>query len=285
MFLGPSIIYYHAADGRRLAVRRWDCERPKADVVFLHGIISHAGWYDTSSRYLAGNQLCVHFLERRGSGINDSQRGDVESWQNWLADLSDYIEQLPAQRPLILCGISWGAILATSFARRHSERLAGLGLITPGLFSFHQANVAQRTALRIASILHLESMTIPIPLRAPEWFTDDPTHQAYIAQDPFTLRRFTLRFARNNAMLSRDAISAPEQLKMPILLMLATGDRITDNDATRDFVARTSSQQATVFEYPWALHTLEFGDDPQPYFDDLVRWCHRVASGSVGGTQ
>lgn len=278
MLPGPSILFYEASDGQRLALRRWECDDPTAEVVILHGIISHAGWYDSSSAYLAEHQFRVHFLERRGSGINFQQRGDVATWKRWLADLSGFVEQLPPGRPVILLGISWGAILATSFARRHAKRLAGLGLITPGLFSYYAANSAQRTALRWASRLRVDNVKVPIPLRSPELFTDNPTHQAFIAQDPLTLRHFTLRFAHHNVVLMRDAVSAPEQLQLPVLVMLASGDRITDNQATRDFVQRIGHQQTTVIEYPDNAHTLEFGENPQPYYEDLADWCRRVAS-------
>ena len=77
-----KIEFYEAADGRRLAARMWDVASPPlARVVFLHGITSHGGWYHRSGSHLASRDFEVHFLDRRGSGLNADQPGDVDRWQ------------------------------------------------------------------------------------------------------------------------------------------------------------------------------------------------------------
>src|SRR5438876_3835193 len=42
----------------------------KADLVFLHGIQSHGGWYEYSCGKLRDAGYTVWFLDRRGSGLN-----------------------------------------------------------------------------------------------------------------------------------------------------------------------------------------------------------------------
>ena len=73
----PVIKSYRGHNGQKLAARVWQREDAVADVVYLHGIVSHGGWYVTSCDHLAANGFQVHFLERRGSGLNPDQRGDV----------------------------------------------------------------------------------------------------------------------------------------------------------------------------------------------------------------
>ena len=92
--LPPKIEFYTAADGRRLAVRVWHGRRAAAGrVVFLHGITSHGGWYNRSCEHLAAAGFEVHFLDRRGSGLNIEQPGDVDRWQTWIDDVRVYLEQ------------------------------------------------------------------------------------------------------------------------------------------------------------------------------------------------
>ncbi len=74
----PVITHYAGQDARRLATRIWQSNDAIADVVYLHGIVSHGGWYESSCAYLAANGFQVHFLERRGSGLNTVSRGDVD---------------------------------------------------------------------------------------------------------------------------------------------------------------------------------------------------------------
>src|SRR6476619_6047500 len=99
-----------AYDGYRFFVRVWDAapsgdgaadalatgttriaKTPSARVFFLHGIISHGGWYETTCARIAAAGFEVHFLDRRGAGLNARARGDVDSCQTWIRDVADYI--------------------------------------------------------------------------------------------------------------------------------------------------------------------------------------------------
>ena len=95
----PRITNYSAAGGYRSYVRVWDVARPAARVVCLHGIISHGGWYLQSCQRLADAGCEVHYLERRGSGLNAEQRGDVDQYQTWIEDVTTYLQQLPSDVP------------------------------------------------------------------------------------------------------------------------------------------------------------------------------------------
>ena len=83
----------------QLAVHVWRYSRhPHAPAVFLHGISSHAGWYDRGNEQLAAAGVEVHFLDRRGSGEDVESRGDVDHWQTWIDDVAIYLRQLRAAR-------------------------------------------------------------------------------------------------------------------------------------------------------------------------------------------
>ena len=116
------IAYFTLPDGYRAAARIWDVAQPAARVVFVHGITSHGGWYLNSCRHLACAGFEVHFLDRRGSGLNAAARGDVDNCDTWLTDLASYLEGLPADVPRLLMGISWGGKLVAA-------TIAGGGLV------------------------------------------------------------------------------------------------------------------------------------------------------------
>lgn len=277
----PQLRHFDASDGYRLATRVWDVENPLAHVVYLHGIVSHGGWYLASCAHLAEAGFGVHFLERRGSGLNPQARGDVDDWRTWLHDLDSYMNSLPEDRPRILLGISWGGILASAAARNRSFRLDGLGLLCPGLFSRKAANLTQRSALHLAGTIGLSGLRITIPLEDPALFTNSESGQAYVAQDPLALRKMTIRMALANLTLTSYAVEAPEAIRVSTLLMLAGRDPITINSQVRSFVEQVSHPQRRVIEYPNASHTLEFEDDPSQYFQDLAGWCREVAEGAA----
>lgn len=276
----PALESYTSEDGTRFLARSWDVASPQGEVIFLHGIISHSGWYEASCASLAAQGFRVHFLDRRGSGLQRCGAADVESWQVWLRDVMSFVATLPAERPRLLLGISWGGILATSLAKRYGDHFTGLGLICPGLCSRRASSGVQKAAILLGNALGLANRAVSIPLQEPHWFTNTPRHQRYIADDPLTLRKITLRFAKENLQLWDDARAEPEKVSLPTLLMLAGKDPIIDNPATRALVDRFA-RPAKVIEYAGASHTLEFEEDPKPYFADLAAWCRETVAGST----
>lgn len=274
----PRIAWSTCSDGYRCAVRIWDTDAPIARLVCLHGIISHGGWYLSSCRYLAEAGFEVHFLDRRGSGLNQQDRGDVpRGYRTWLSDVEGYLESLPADRPRLLLGISWGGRLATAVARNRPQLVDGLGLLCPGLSAQKGANGLQRLFLSIAGRgPRLYRRRVTIPLRDPALFADLPQWRDYIGSDPLTLRKVTLRFALADLHLSRYAVESPQSIRAPVLLTLAGRDRIIDNAGTLRFVEQIPGEKR-VIEYPDAAHTLEFERDPSPYFRDLSQWARDVA--------
>ena len=204
----PTIEHYTAEDGYRCAVRVWRQDAPVARAVFLHGIISHGAWYASSSALLAAAGVEVHFIDRRGSGLNAVARGDVDQYLTWLRDVEVYLDRLSADAPRLLLGVSWGGKLAVAVARHRPDLVDGLALLCPGLFARQSANSVQRALLRCAAAAGFHGLRVTIPLRDPGLFTNSLPWQAYVRDDPLTLRKITIRFARADLDLNRYATQA-----------------------------------------------------------------------------
>jgi alpha-beta hydrolase superfamily lysophospholipase len=271
----PRIEFYTACDRRRLALREWSAAgATKARIIFLHGITSHGGWYSQCAEYLAARGIDVAFLDRRGSGVNGEQMGDIEHWQTWLDDVAAFTSN---SAPTVLCGISWGGKLAAAVARRYPGRFAGVALVCPGLYSPFMPGIVKQLALAAPATARHQQRRLRVPLRRPELFTDVPAWQSFIARDPLALRTFTWRFAQQDRKLTKYAREAASFMHAPTLLMLAGQDRIVDNRRTRQFFGRIPAPQKTLIEYYGAAHTLEFEPDPTRYFNDLAGWIERTA--------
>jgi acylglycerol lipase len=283
----PLIDYYSAHDGRRLAVRLWSANQaPQARVVFVHGITSHGGWYEQSAAFLAAAGFDVAFLDRRGSGLNGEQMGDVDCWPTWVDDIATFIRDSDTARaqssqhklPTILCSISWGGKLAAATARRHPGLLSGAAFLCPGIYSPYLPGLAKRLVLAAPAPAWLKRRRVPIPVRGPALFTEMPRWREFIERDPLALRTVTWRFAQADRRLTGYARDAAAFLHLPTLVMLAGQDRIVDNSRTRDFFARVPCHQKTLIEYYGAAHTLEFEPDPTRYFLDLAGWIERTVA-------
>jgi alpha-beta hydrolase superfamily lysophospholipase len=266
-----------AGDGYRWRYRRYlPAGVPRAQVVCIHGIQSHGGWYGYSCSRLAEAGFAVSFLDRRGSGLNEQDRGDAPGFRRLLDDLAEFLGTLrgPATPPVFLVAISWGGKLAVALQRRHPGLVDGLALLCPGFFARVRPPVGQRLAIAGARLVRPRKL-FPIPLNDPELFTATPRWQRFIREDALGLRQATARLLVESVRLDGYLRVVPGHVRVPVLLLLAECDRIIDNARTRRYVAGFASADREVIEYARAHHTLEFEPEPDRFIGDLRAWLER----------
>ena len=281
-----SIEEFKAGDGYVSKYRRYPAlGEAKAEIVFLHGIQSHSGWYEFSCAELSRQGFGVSFFERRGSGMNEQARGDCPSFRRLLDDVAEFLVTIPravsratgvARVPVFLAGISWGGKLAVALERRHPGLVDGLILLCPGFFPRVSPSLGQRLRI-LASRFFRPRKMFPIPLNDPELFTATPRWIEFLKTDTRGLREATARFLLESVRLDGYLRFAPKYVHVPVLTLLAGQDRIIHNAKTLAFVERFATPDRQIIEYPDAHHTLEFEPDPRAFLRDLVAWLDRRA--------
>jgi alpha-beta hydrolase superfamily lysophospholipase len=272
---------HQAGDGYRWKYRRYRAAGiPRGVVVLLHGIQSHAGWYEFSCGELSRSGYDVYFLDRRGAGMNEADRGDAPSFRRLLDDVAEFLGTVPrtvprghsvGRLPLFLGGISWGGKLAVALERRHPGLVDGLLLFCPGFFAKVRPTLGQRLKILLAR-LFMPRRRFAIPLNDPELFTGTPRWQEFLRADPLRLHQATARLLIESVRLDGYLRFVPKYVHVPVLLLLAEHDRIIRNDKTRAFVDRFATPEKNVIEYPGAQHTLEFEPDPTAFLRDVTAW-------------
>lgn len=267
---------YTASDGYRWRYRHYATPAtPRGRVVFIHGIQSHAGWYEYSCTWLAQHGYDVFFLDRRGSGMNQEKRGDAPGFRRLLDDIAEFLKAKRTGVPLILAAISWGGKLAVALQRRHPGLVDGLALLCPGFFPKVRPAFGERMRILAARLVQPERL-FPVPLNDPHLFTDTPQWLDFLRSDPLSLRQATARLLIESVRLDMYLRFVPGWVRTPVLLLLAEKDRIIVNDATKRFVERFASADKQIIEYAGAQHTLEFEPDPERFIGDLRRWLDSV---------
>ncbi len=113
-------------------------------VLFLHGI----GGGRTNWRpqlHAVAPHMRAAALDLRGYGA--STLGPEQSTiEDYCADILSVADALGADR-IVLCGLSYGSWIATSFAMRHPDRLAGL-VLSGGCTGMSEASPQERDAFR-----------------------------------------------------------------------------------------------------------------------------------------
>ena len=279
----PILDRFTASDGYRFFFRKFSpVEKPKARLICIHGIQSHGGWYTRSSAELAQAGYEVHFLDRRGSGLNSEKRGDAPSFRRLLDDIKEFIAALPKDGVrTFLVSISWGGKLGVGLQYRAPGMVDGLALICPGVVA--KVKTPFLTRVRIGFSRYLRPRRLfPIPLNDPKLFTASPHWQEFLRDDPLALRQGTAKLLSESVLLDIYLRRAKKRVQVPTLLMLAGGDQIVENEKVRRFVERFPATDKTIIDYPQAEHTLEFEPEGHPYLLDLIHWLEEQGRGARG---
>ena len=277
----PSLCEHVASDGYRLKFRYWAPENPRGIVIALHGIQSHSGWYDYSSRRMAQAGFAVYFPDRRGSGLNGFQRGHAAHAMRLVNDVRS-LRQLAVdehcsgnaelQLPITILGLSWGGKLAAALAALFPQEFDRLVLLYPGLVTKIRPTWSQLLRLNLARDLEIVKHHIPIPLEDPALFTQVPEWQSFIANDPLALHTVSSSFLNAGRELDRLLKLHASKIIHPTLLLLAEDDAIINNAAVRQRVNQFGTRQLKTEVYASARHTLEFEPNREEVFGDLVEW-------------
>ena len=275
-----------ASNGYEIACHHWRpdplVKNTTGRVLLLHGIQSHAGWYEHLGETLAKQGVEVLMPDRRGSGANQLDRGHASSSGRLICDLDETLSACGWDNGLlapVLAGISWGGKLAVIAAAKRPSAYSGLALVAPGLFAKVRPPLLTQIAIALSALI-MPRKQFDIPLSDPALFTSNQVRQNFIASDAKTLHQATARFFIVSRSMDLQLRRAGKRLKRPVLLQLAEHDRIVNNNKIRAYVDRSQAPTKKIITYPDSHHTLEFENGPvaDQYAMDLALWvihtCH-----------
>jgi alpha-beta hydrolase superfamily lysophospholipase len=268
-----SELTYIAADGQELAYiyhHRAGQEASTA-IVYLHGIESHAAWFDEAAHLLCLEGYDVYCLDRRGSGLNRENRGlpsgHIDDYRTLLNDVDDFVGPLDSEYDtIVLTGLSWGGKLALAYGLEHPDRVEGLVLITPGMRSAVPGEAA--TAMKVIFSAGDDPVKIPIK---PEMFTEDPVYLDMLKRDPLRLRYASAKFFIEGVQLDRHIDRMMPDNELPILLVLAGQDQIIDNEGVTKIVRRGKQEILDIVIYTDQTHSVQF-DAPERLVWQMDGW-------------
>jgi acylglycerol lipase len=240
-----TVLETRAADGYRLQYRSWQVGASDTLVVTLHGVLTHSGWFAELGDALLERGIHVIGHDRRGSGLNLQDRGDVDSPQRLLDDLGAVVEpHRAAYRRIVYLGWCLGTTVALRYLLEKPQMGEALLLMSPDIFEHHLTDrVRQAFAGPEWDDRARPRLTVPIPLEA---YTQTAGLETFIRPDPLKLKDFTPRFLRASMRLKEDLDAGFQAFHKPSMLILAARDRIIDNARTVELYARMGSERREV---------------------------------------
>jgi len=260
------------SDGYESYGRFWSVEKPRGIVLYHHGIQSHCGWFESSPARLVEAGFSVLQVDRRGCGRNTVDRGHADSADQLIEDArlaADWLRNRTGMSNYHVIGVSWGGRLAVAAYVEHPEGVFSLSLVTPGLFPLAGVSRAEKAKIGF-SMLYEPKNTFDIPLNDPELFTASSQWQSFFRTDPLTLRKCTASFYLASRRMDRVIARLSDAPPVPVHLMLASQERIIDNDRTAAFLRDLQWENARITTYTGARHSMEFEEIRHDYFRDLT---------------
>lgn len=245
-----------------------------AVVVIVHGIAEHSGRYAQVGERLASGGYASYAVDHRGHGRSEGGRANINRMSEVVADLDQLIRLSRARhegKPVYLLGHSFGGLVALDYvtSRDVDGTLSGLILSGP-LLESGAASTGQRLAAKVLSAVLPNLGVLKLDATA---VSRDPAVVADYDSDPLNYRG-KLKARTGGEML--DAMIRVKvllsTLKLPMLVLHGTADRLTDPAGSRLIAEGAGSPDVTLKLYDGLYHEVFNEPEKDAVLGDVIEW-------------
>jgi len=258
--------------GLQIFFRSWRPSlAPRAAIVIVPGFNSHSAYYAWTAQELVADRLAVYALDLRGRGKSDGERFYVETFNDYVSDVSRCVALVKSREPgvpLYLLGHSAGGVVACLFALDHQAVLAGLVCE-----SFAHQLPAPDFALAVfKGLSHLAPHAHILRLKN-EDFSRDPQAVAAMNADPLIAHE-TQPTRTLAAMVRADERLKEEfpRVTLPVLILHGSADKATRPSGSQLFYDTAGSRDKTLKLYEGHVHDLLNDLGKEAVMADIKVW-------------
>jgi alpha-beta hydrolase superfamily lysophospholipase len=233
---------WKSRDGLEMYARGWKPENPKAVVVLVHGHGEHVNRYNHVADVFTQAGYAMQGFDLRGHGQSTGQRGHTPEYQNLMNDIADFIGDAQKRYPglpLFLYGHSMGGNQAINYVLRSSQGLKGVIATGPWLKLAFDPSAAQLLMAKALNGL-VPSFSLSSGLSQSS-LSRDPEVVSKYAADPLVHDKVSVRLYNSVYGSGLWALEHAAELKIPMLLMHGSGDKLTSAGASQEFAKRAGN--------------------------------------------
>ena len=263
------------ADGLTLFTQSWKPEHdPKAAVLLLHGLAEHSGRYVHVAQAFVSSGYAVYTFDGRGHGQSSGKNAYFDSLDAYLGDIDLALAQMQQEQngiPHFLLGHSMGGAMAAMFAITRQPELNGLVLSGPAV---KQGEDVPELLIKLAPILGKWLPRLPAMKLDGSSVSRDPAVIERYNNDPLNFRGAVPARTGANLIEAIDRIQAGmSSIKLPILLMHGTADRLTTPEGSQMLYDHVSSIDKTIKLYEGLYHEIFNEPEQDQVLTDTITWC------------
>jgi acylglycerol lipase len=245
---------------------------PRAVVVIAHGVGEHSGRYGHVAGRLTAAGFAAYALDHRGHGCSSGPRALIDSMDHAVADLDSFVSLVTSRhggRPVHLLGHSMGGAIATAYALGHQERLRGL-LLSSAAASVEAAPAAARFGARAVAAVAPGAGITEID---PNLISHDPAVVRAYREDPLVYHgKLPARTVAEIATTIEGFADGVPALRLPMLIMAGTGDRVVPPSGSVMLHDRAGSPDRTLRLYEGLYHELFNEPERRVVLGDVAAW-------------
>ena len=233
---------WKSRDGLELLARGWKPENPKAVVVLVHGLGEHSNRYQHVAQAFNASGYAMQAFDVRGHGDSGGARGHTPAYESLMNDITDFIDDARKRYPglpVFLYGHSMGGNQAINYSLRSPQVLKGVIATGPWLRLAFDPPVAK---IMVAKILNgiAPSFSLASGL-SQEALSRDPEVVRKYATDPLVHDRISVKLYTSLYGNGLWALEHAADLKIPMLLMHGSADKLTSAPASQEFAKKAGS--------------------------------------------
>lgn len=262
-------------EGETLSAQGWSPPNVKGVVCIVHGFNEHSSRYaDAAERFCAAGYAVLTYDEF-GHGKTTGKRGHAPAYESFLNSVKIILDEAETRFPSVkkfLWGHSMGGGIVTNYVLRKQPNIAG-AIVTGPLFKLGFEPPAFKVFLAKMMVNIYPAFTEKAELDSDGISRDKNEVRKYNA-DPHNHGKITAGTFLGFFNAGKWALAHAGELKVPMLLMHGTADRLTSPDGTKEFAA--SAPKNLVTSKFWEGFYHELHNEPEPdrseVFAYMVNW-------------
>jgi alpha-beta hydrolase superfamily lysophospholipase len=244
----------------------------KSTFVIVHGLKDHSSRYAALAQRLAKAGHPVYAFDLRGHAHSSGQRVGIESFDEYLEDLSTFMERVKAKEGanarIVLFGHSMGGAIVTLWTIQKQPDLAGL--VTSGAALKVNVNFLKVGGTKVTAALLPNAPVFNLDL---DNFSRDPAVVKEGKADGLVYPDGApARTARELLRAINGIQEKMEAVKVPLLVLHGEKDEVTDPEGSKELVKRASSKDKTLKIFPGLVHDLVHEPEKAIVMGEIEKW-------------
>jgi len=245
-------------------------------VVLVHGHGEHINRYQHVAEAFVNAGYAMQAFDLRGHGKSAGQRGHTPSYESLMDDIADFIGDAQKRYPglpVFLYGHSMGGNQVINFALRTPQALKGVIATGPWIKLAFDPPAAQVWVAKLLNNI-APSFSLASGL-SQDALSRDPQVVSKYAADPLVHDKISVRLYTGMYANGFAALEHAAELKVPMLLMHGSADKLTSAQASQEF-AKKAGKLVTLRIWEGFYHEIHNEPEKVEVIQTMVDWMNKT---------